>query len=177
MIEMHAPSDDAKSKSVRGIEHIDALYSYAMILTCNRTDAEELVQQTYIRAMATKREGWLGGNGRSCLFALLRGIWLNRSPKRRTQHDWDNETANITAKISYDPAFCFKNIRRAVMRAALLRLPLMLREVMLLREYEALSCKQVATILKCRTSTVKSLLAIARSELQMALVVQSPASR
>jgi RNA polymerase sigma-70 factor, ECF subfamily len=125
MIEMRDPSDD--SKSVRGIEHIDALYSYAMILTCNRTDAEELVQQTYIRVMASKREGWLHSNGRSYLFALLRAIWLNRSPKRRTQHDWDNDTANIIAKISHDPASCFKNIRGAIIREALLRLPLILR--------------------------------------------------
>ena len=40
----------ARQESTAGIEHIDGLYGYALVLTQNRTDAEDLVQETYVRA-------------------------------------------------------------------------------------------------------------------------------
>ena len=55
---------NATQESTAGIEHIDGLYGYALVLTQNRTDAEDLVQETYVRAMGRLRndsnvKGWL----------------------------------------------------------------------------------------------------------------------
>jgi DNA-directed RNA polymerase specialized sigma24 family protein len=44
-------NEHAKQESIAGVEHIDGLYGYAFVLTQNRTDAEDLVQKTYVRAL------------------------------------------------------------------------------------------------------------------------------
>src|SRR6185437_3120209 len=60
------------------LEHIDSLYGYAMTLTHNQTEAEDLVQETYLRAV--KAFGQLVPNSKlkSWLFVIMRNDWLNQ---------------------------------------------------------------------------------------------------
>ena len=59
-------------------EHIDGLYSYAMALSRNRVDAEDLVQETYVRAIPAFRRLRKESNVKSWMFTILRNIWLNQ---------------------------------------------------------------------------------------------------
>ncbi len=66
-----------------GIEYLDGLYRYAMSLSRNHTEAEDLVQETYIRALQAMRRLRADGNIKNWLFTILRNIWLNQLRKRR----------------------------------------------------------------------------------------------
>lgn len=67
-----------------GIEHIDSLYRYALVLTRNRVDAEDLVQETYVRAMEAFSRLRENSNVKGWLFTILRNLWLNELRRKRT---------------------------------------------------------------------------------------------
>src|SRR5258708_10224876 len=97
-----------------GIEHIDGLYGYAMVLTRNRTDAEDLVQETYLRALAAMEKLRANSNIQGWLFTILRNVWLNQLRQWRNRHqvvqiDADNGVINSVgspAKDSHDIYVC-----------------------------------------------------------------------
>src|SRR5882762_11069232 len=66
-----------------GVECLDGLYSYALVLTRNHAEAEDLVQETYVRAMQAVARLRAGSNVKSWLFTILRNIWFNQLRKRR----------------------------------------------------------------------------------------------
>src|ERR1700721_4786775 len=66
-----------------GLEYLEGLYSYAMILSRNHAEAEDLVQETYIRAMQAMRRLRADSNVKGWLFTILRNIWFNQLRKRR----------------------------------------------------------------------------------------------
>ena len=66
-----------------GIEYLDGLYSYALVLTRNHAEAEDLVQETYVRAMQAMERLRAGSNIKGWLFTILKNIWLNQLRKRR----------------------------------------------------------------------------------------------
>src|SRR5258705_10522018 len=63
--------------SQAGLEHLDALYSYALILTRDQTAAEDLVQETYLRAVRAFGQLMPNSNLKSCLFGKSLKAWLN----------------------------------------------------------------------------------------------------
>ncbi len=65
------------------IEHMDGLYSYALMLSRNRNDAEDLVQETYVRAIPAMARLRGRSNLKSWLFTILRNLWLNQLRQRR----------------------------------------------------------------------------------------------
>src|SRR5580698_9173205 len=67
-----------------GIEHIDGLFSYALVLTRNRSEAEDLVQETYVRAIRAMGSLRTGSNVKGWLFTILRNVWFNLLRHRRT---------------------------------------------------------------------------------------------
>ena len=66
------------SFSQAALEHLDALYGYAMTLTHNKTEAEDLVQETYLRAVRAFGQLMPDSNLKSWLFAIMRNVWLNQ---------------------------------------------------------------------------------------------------
>jgi RNA polymerase sigma-70 factor (ECF subfamily) len=66
-----------------GVEYLDGLYSYALILTRNHAEAEDLVQETYVRAIPAMGRLRADSNTKGWLFTILRNIWLNQLRKRR----------------------------------------------------------------------------------------------
>jgi RNA polymerase sigma-70 factor (ECF subfamily) len=60
------------------LEHTDALFSYAMALTRNAYEAEDLVQETYLRAIRALGRLRKNSNAKAWLFTILRNIWLNK---------------------------------------------------------------------------------------------------
>ncbi len=172
---MFLKSDSSSSAKGVGLEHIDSLYSYALVLTRNRTEAEDLVQETYVRALKVMVRLKAESNVKSWLFTILRNIWLNQLRHRRTapqvvEMDLDGSNAGISIDASRNPhAIYVSEMERNLVREAIQRLPPEFREVILLREYEELSYQEIAIILECPMGTVMSRLARARSKLRALL--------
>jgi RNA polymerase sigma-70 factor (ECF subfamily) len=162
------------------IENIDGLYSYALILTRNHTEAEDLVQETYLRAIKAKTRLRVDSNLKAWLFTILRNIWINQLRKWRTtpeivELDSDGAGSNKATDNANDPrAIYVSNIEQEQVRAAIQRLSVEFREIIMLREYEELSYQAIATILECPIGTVMSRLARARSKLRDLLSHRGP---
>jgi len=158
-----------------GSEHIDGLYSYAVVLTRNHAEAEDLVQETYVRAIPAMGGLRPNSNTKAWLFTILRNIWFNQLRKRRrdlpsVQTDTeDGPVDNLVnpGKDSYEIYVGKVEVRRV--RAAIAQLPLDFREVILLREFEELSYQEIASLLDCPPGTVMSRLARARTKLRVLL--------
>ena len=158
-----------------GIEYLDALYSYAMVLTRNREEAEDLVQETYVRAIQAMGRLRADSNMKSWLFTILRNIWFNQLRKRRNgpqmvEIEAEDGVANSIvepSKDSYDLYVSKTETERV--RASIQELPIEFREIILLREYEDLSYQEVASVLGCPVGTVMSRLARARTKLRTLL--------
>jgi RNA polymerase sigma-70 factor, ECF subfamily len=168
---MSSPQN-AQQEPVAGIEHIDGLYGYALVLTHNRTDAEDLVQETYLRAIRAMGRLRDDSNVKGWLFTILRNVWLNELRQRRkapesVDVEGDERISGLvddTMKSPYD-AYVL-TAERQHLRAALQQLPEEAREVILLREWQELSYQEIATILDCPVGTVMSRLSRARSKLR-----------
>jgi RNA polymerase sigma-70 factor, ECF subfamily len=169
--------NDSSYEDVAVIEYMDTLYRYAMVLTRNRSEAEDLVQETYLRAMRAMRRLRAGSNIRSWLLVILRNIWLNQLRRQRTtpmvvEIDVDDTTANVVVETSKGPHALYVSKRECEqVREAIQHLPVDFREVILLREYEELSYQEIASVLGCPIGTVMSRLARARSKLRPMLSV------
>src|ERR1700736_445440 len=90
-----------------GIEYIDGLYSYALVLTRNHAEAEDLVQETYVRAIQAMGRLRAGSNMKGWLFTILRNIWFNQLRKRRNgpqmvEIEVEDGVANSIAEPSKD---------------------------------------------------------------------------
>ncbi|MDT7814578.1 MAG: hypothetical protein QOJ42_4494 [Acidobacteriaceae bacterium] len=93
-----------------GVECLDGLYSYALVLTRNHADAEYLVQETYVRAMQAVARLRAGSNMKGWLFTILRNIWFNQLRMRRNGPQmveievWNDVANNVVepSKNSHD---------------------------------------------------------------------------
>jgi RNA polymerase sigma-70 factor (ECF subfamily) len=156
-------------------EVFDGLYGYAMVLSRDRTEAEDLVQETCVRAIQATESLRPGSNVKSWLFTILRNIWLNRLRRRRAapkmvELDGDESAAQKAVVASEDPhALYVSKVERQLVREAILQLSDEFREIIVLREYEDLSYQEIASILGCPAGTVMSRLGRARSKLRTLL--------
>jgi RNA polymerase sigma-70 factor (ECF subfamily) len=165
-----------------GLEYLEGLYSYAMVLTRNHAEAEDLVQETYVRAMPAMNRLRSESNIKGWLFKILRNAWLNHLRRRRTSSEvaWsDVEDGSVgeIAEPSQDSYQAFvSKMEREQVRAAIQKLPAKFREIILLREFEELSYHEIAGLLDCPVGTVMSRLARARSKLRELLALAKPES-
>jgi len=156
-------------------EHMNGLYGYAMVLTRNHAEAEDLVQETYVRAIPALCRLRPESNIKAWLFKILRNIWLNQLRKRRSDPQMvpaDEESGSLDnlvnpGKNSYE--IYAGEVERRRVRAAIQELPMESREIILLREFEELSYQEIASLLGCPQGTVMSRLARARSKLRALL--------
>jgi len=172
--------NDQRGLDATGLEYLDNLYSYAMVLTRNHAEAEDLVQETYVRAIPTMSRLHPESNIKGWLFRILRNAWLNQLRKRRTAPEsMLSETEDGTAveavepsKDAYEALVSKIDIERV--RAAIEALAPNFREIILLREFEELSYDEIASLLDCPIGTVMSRLARARSKLRELLTRTKP---
>lgn len=153
--------------------HLNAAYNLARWLTRNETDAEDVVQEAYLRAFKHLRSCH-GGDSRPWLLAIVRNTfytWLqrNRAPERQIPFD---EEIHIAEEDHLNPeALLLQKATRQVVRQAIEELPVEFREVIVLRELEELSYKQIADVTEIPMGTVMSRLARARKRLEQNLSV------
>jgi RNA polymerase sigma-70 factor (ECF subfamily) len=158
------------------LEHLDSLYGFAMTLARDRTEAEDLVQETYLRAVRAFGQLVPDSNLKGWLFAIMRNVWLNqirhaRSGPQFVEIDAEEEDrADWLDRRANDPHVVYiKKVEREQVRAAIESLPRQHREIILLRDIEGFSYKQIASILDCPAGTVMSRLGRAREKLRLLL--------
>jgi RNA polymerase sigma-70 factor, ECF subfamily len=156
-------------------EASDGLYRYAVVLSRDRVEAQDLVQETCVRAIKAVDSLRPGTNVKSWLFTILRNIWFNQLRRRRAapkvvELDMEEAPAQNGVGASEDPHSIYvSKVERQHVREAIQQLPLEFREVVLLREYEELSYEDIASVLGCPRGTVMSRLGRARSKLRSLL--------
>ena len=156
------------------LPHLDAAYNLARWLTHNATDAEDVVQEAYLRAFRFFG-GFHGADGRSWLLAIVRNTcytWLqhNRSPELSIP--LDDELREIESKDLNPEALLLQSSDTLMVRQALKELPVEFREVLVLRELEEMSYREIASITDLPLGTVMSRLARGRKRLQPTLTNQ-----
>jgi RNA polymerase sigma-70 factor (ECF subfamily) len=162
--------------SQAALEHVDALYGFAMTLTRNETEAEDVVQEPCLLAVRAFGQLRPDSNLKGWLFVLMRNAWLNqvrrtRSGPRFVELDAEEQDRAPWFEDSYgDPYVLYvKKLEREEVRAAIDSLPRPYREIIVFRDIEGFSYKQIATILGCPTGTVMSRLGRAREKLRRLL--------
>ena len=151
--------------------HLEAAYNLARWLTRNDHDAEDLVQEAYLRAYKFF-DRFRGEDGRPWFLAVVRNTcytWLK-------QHHGHDPTASFDEAIhspgsdALDPEKQFqRKATRELLHEALEELPPEFREVVILRELEGCSYREIATIVGVPLGTVMSRLTRARDRLQQCL--------
>jgi RNA polymerase sigma-70 factor, ECF subfamily len=158
------------------LPHLDAAFNYARWLTRNNADAEDVVQDACVRAMRFF-SSLRNDDARAWLFAIVRNTWYGRVSRRPSLM----EAAPLDSARDERPDDALDPEKRllqqhtvAQVRAALEHLPVDFREVIVLREIEGLSYKEIAAVVRVPIGTVMSRLARARERL---LAVLKPARR
>jgi len=169
--------------SQAALEHLDSLYGYALILTRDQTAAEDLVQETYLRAVRAFGQLMANSNLKSWLFVIMRNAWLNqlrhtRSGPRFVELDDEKvESVYQNDRVNEDPHVVYlRKLEREEIRVAIADLPELYREIIVLRDLEGFSYQEIATMLSCPAGTVMSRLGRARAKLRRALVSWQPRS-
>jgi RNA polymerase sigma-70 factor (ECF subfamily) len=148
------------------LPHLDAAFNYARWLTRNDADAEDVVQDACVRALrffSSLRDD----SARAWLLSIVRNTWYSRFPKRGGDRTTElDDTADEQPGTDLDPeARVIQQQAVERVRLALEQLPPDFREVMVLRELEGFSYKEIATIVDIPIGTVMSRLARARDRL------------
>ena len=153
------------------LPHLDAAYNLARWLTRNDHDAEDVVQEACLRAHQFFG-GFRGADGRAWLLTVVRNscyTWLERNRPRTPVIAFDEHKHSAADLGASPPSLALRGEDCQLLRQALERLPPEYREVIVLRELEGLSYKDIAGIAGIPLGTVMSRLARARQQLQKAL--------
>ena len=165
-----APAGDAKRASFEreALVHMDAVYRVALRLAGNAADADDLVQETMLKAYRSWHQYQQGTNAKGWLLTILRNSFINEY-RRRTRHPEtvDVDTIEPFAVLSEDQdedpqGRFFDQIVDEEVQRAVDGLPEVFREALVLSDVEGLNYQEIAGILGVPVGTVKSRLFRAR---------------
>ena len=154
------------------LSHLDALYNFAVYLTRSPAQAEDLVQETYLRAFRFSHRFQPGSHLRAWLFQILRNTFLTFYRLRERElplaedgvPDWDAPMFHEAPAEDPSVLEAHTDLERAMRR-----LPDEFRTVLLLAEVEGLPLEEVAQIMACPVGTVKSRIFRAKERLRVIL--------
>ena len=161
------------------LPHLDAAFNYARWLTRDDAEAEDVVQDACVRAMrffSSLRDA----DARAWLFTIVRNTWYSRASRAAgsAKAVGLDTTADDRPDSALDPeALLLQQHAVTRVRAALDELPADFREVIVLRELEGLSYKEIAAVVRVPLGTVMSRLARARAHVKAVLDGERPALR
>ncbi|MBV8830529.1 MAG: sigma-70 family RNA polymerase sigma factor [Acidobacteriaceae bacterium] len=150
------------------LPYLNSAYNLAHLLTRNQQDAEDTVQEAFLRALRSFDTFVPGRDSRAWLLAIVRNCfrsWLKRNRSNAATLPLNDESAAVVGTWSDPEAELIKNTNSQQVREALEELPLEYREILILRELEDLSYKEIAQIIEKPLGTVMSRLSRARREL------------
>jgi RNA polymerase sigma-70 factor (ECF subfamily) len=149
------------------LPHMDAAYNLARWLVHNDHDAQDVVQEAYLRAVRFAG-GFRGGDARAWILAIVRNTsftWLRRNRPADSVTEFDETTHGGSTEDSGLEADAVRKADATMIRAALDELPDEFREVIVMRDIEGLSYKEIADAADVPIGTVMSRLARARGKL------------
>ena len=158
------------------LPHLDAAFNYARWLTRNDAEAEDVVQDACVRAIrffSSLRDD----NPRAWLFTIVRNTWYSRVSRRANMAEAIplDGARDVRPDVALDPEErLLQQHTVALVRAALEQLPVDFREVIVLREFEGLSYKEIAAVVRVPIGTVMSRLARGRERLMAVLKLTAP---
>jgi RNA polymerase sigma-70 factor, ECF subfamily len=153
------------------LPHLDAAYNLAHWLTRNDADAEDVVQEATLRAFKFFG-GFHGADGRAWLLAIVRNAcytWMQRNRTPELTLTLDDDANEIESDDLNPEALLLQSADVEMIRQALETLPVEFREVLVLRELEEMSYREIAGITDLPLGTVMSRLARGRKRLRLAL--------
>jgi RNA polymerase sigma-70 factor (ECF subfamily) len=166
------------------LENLGALYGFAMSLTHNPIDAEDLVQEACLRAIKGMPQEGIQSHPKVWLFTILRNVWINEWRRRangpefillaRSRGDRLPLQERLADQRERLEDYVERNALLEKIRGAIAGLPEVFREVVVLRYFEGFSYRQIAAILGCPAGTVMSRLNRARGELRTVLDEKRP---
>jgi len=161
------------------LAHIDALYGYAMTLTRDSSAAEDLVQETYLKATSAEKQPPPGGNLKPWLFVIMRNAWLNQVRHNQSGPRFvELETNEPPEDPGANPHVVYlKKLEREQVLEAIEKLPEAYREIVVLRDIEGFTYQEIAMVLECPAGTVMSRLGRARAKLRASLSLWQTRSR
>ena len=169
-----SPKEELMSFEAAMLPHLDAAHNLARWLLRNEQDAQDVVQEAYLRAFRSF-SGFHGTNGRAWLLTIVRNtsytlLKKNRAVDFTTTFD---EEIHGSGRESVSPATILEHSEDAeLIREAMDELPAEFREILVLRHQEGLSYKEIANIARIPLGTVMSRLARARDKLKEYLAVR-----
>ena len=157
--------DDRRRRfEAQALPHLDAAYNLARWLSRSPADADDIVQDAMLRAFRAF-DGFRGGDARAWLLAIVRNCWI--SAGRATQRRGHAILEETLADAGPDPEEnAIQAGHRRRLEAMIARLPDDFREVLILREMEDMSYREIAEITGAPIGTVMSRLARARGMLR-----------
>jgi RNA polymerase sigma-70 factor (ECF subfamily) len=176
------PSEEQEGMQMtRLLVHMDAAYSLARWLTRNELDAEDVVQDAYLRAFSYLAS-FRGGDARAWLLTIVRNTYYSRRKQNRVHEPmdpFDEELHSVRPDAPNPETIVVDQQQKWILRGALDDLPAQYREVLLLREMEGLCYQEIANKLGVPIGTVMSRLSRARKRLHrdLAHLEEAPGSR
>jgi len=174
MVEQHRDAGGTLSQAAFEqvfLPHLDAAYNLARWLLRNDQDAEDAVQESYMRAYKSFAR-FRGGDGKAWFMTILRNVCYTMIKKLRateTPEPFDEEIHQPTGESDVQEAFR-KKANAESLRSALEKLPDEFREIIVLHDLEGLAYKEIAVVAGIPIGTVMSRLARARARLRNEII-------
>ncbi|HUI10774.1 MAG TPA: sigma-70 family RNA polymerase sigma factor [Bacteroidota bacterium] len=158
-------SEKQRSFEREALPHTDLLYNYALRMTNNPADADDLVQETYLKAYRFWDSYEQGTNIRAWLFRILKNSYINRYRKEVREPDYvEYDDVKSVYAIRHDASpepndlqeSMFGNLLDDEITGAIAALPDEFRTVVILCDIEALTYEEVAAFMECPLGTVRS---------------------
>jgi RNA polymerase sigma-70 factor (ECF subfamily) len=153
------------------LPHLDAAYNLARWLMRNEPDAQDIVQEAYLRAFRFFPD-FRGGDSRAWLLQIVRNScysWFRANRPLQNAAEFDENLAPPDCQALNPEEIVLQNDSGALVRVALEKLPSNFREVIILRELEGLTYREIAEITGMPVGTVMSSLSRARGRLRRVL--------
>jgi RNA polymerase sigma-70 factor (ECF subfamily) len=178
-VRAHGESEAARSRRFQqmALPHLDAAYNLARWLCGNASDADDVVQEAFMRAFRFF-DTFRGDSARPWLLAIVRRTWYTEWRRRASSHEtvefddtMDDTTFDGWSVGGADPqALLIRDEDTKLVHEALAQLPVEYREVLMLRELEEMGYKEIAAVADVPIGTVMSRLARGRRKLAALLM-------
>jgi RNA polymerase sigma-70 factor (ECF subfamily) len=171
-------SSSQDDKSLPGFEELamplfDSLYNFARWLVRNQSDAEDLVQETYLKALHSFASFQHGTNFRAWMFRILKNTFLSSCSKLERRMtvamDLEEDGHELPVDTETPETILMNRSSSQLLQRAIHNLPVHYRETLLLCEVEEMSYQEIAGVLSIPTGTVMSRLARARKAVRESL--------
>ena len=152
--------------------HMNAAYNLARWLSGNESDAQDVVQESYLRAFKFFN-GFRGGNSRAWLLRIVRNTfydWLKHNRREETGPAFEEGLQNAVDTSATPDTLLLEKTDHELLRKTIAELPLEFREILVLRELEGFSYKEISEIAGVPLGTVMSRLARSREDLRTRLM-------